>query len=471
MSHESRIKNFISRYKNEVEFLGVKSVTEKTTHLSVRNELSESLSTQIDSGVRIEVMFNQHIGYASTTDSSDEGLFRAFQFAKTQTQHLSSIKAYPFSSAVRPHAQGLYRSQVQKPLDSLSLSQMQEVLKECTRTMNTNPSIFLRAASASIVETDEIKWDSNDSLVSQNFSIVNLDLMARAKDQNDIQTRSHNLCMQIGAEVFLRNLLIPLCDQIAKEVLELIAAPNCPKDIRDLIVSPDQMALQIHETVGHPLEIDRILGDERNYAGWSFVKMEDFGRMNYGSKKMNITFEPDRFSELASYKFDDAGLGSEKQFLIRDGLLVRGLGSLESNERSQSPPVANFRSSSWNRPPIDRMANLNLEPGKTLLKDLVSKVERGIWVSTNRSWSIDDYRRKFQFGCEYGVLIEDGQPKGVVKNPNYHGISVPFWNKLDDTSIESGVYGSFYCGKGEPNQIIRVGHTSPYCLFKNVEIF
>lgn len=471
MSYETRIKSFISRLKYEVEYLGVKSVVEKTTHLAVRNDLAESSSTQIDSGIRIEVMINQHMGYSSTTDTSEDGLYRAFKFAKEQTKHLSAKKIYPFPATIRPKAVGMYKSQIQKPLDTLSISQIQNVLQDCTRTMNVSPLIFYRSASASIVETIETKWDSIGSEWSQIFSIVNLDLMARAQDQNDIQTRSHNLCLQIGAEVFLRNLLFPLCDQIAKEVLELIAAPNCPKTICDLIVSPDQMALQIHETVGHPLEIDRILGDERNYAGWSFVKMQDFGHLQYGTPQMNITFEPDRFSELASYTFDDAGLKGEKEYLIKDGVLVRGLGSLESSERSQALPVANFRSSSWNRPPLDRMANLNLEPGKTLLKDLVAGVERGIWVSTNRSWSIDDYRRKFQFGCEYGVLIEDGQPKGVVKNPNYHGVSVPFWNKLSHTSQESGVYGSFYCGKGEPNQIIRVGHTSPYCLFKNVEIF
>lgn len=471
MSYDTRIKNFISRYKNEVEFLGVKFVIEKTTHLAIRNELSEALSTQLDIGIRIEVLFNQHMGYASTTDTSDEGLLRAFQFAKDQTKHLSGTKAYPFPKTIRAKAQGQYRSQVQKSLDSLSMSEIQTVLKDCTRTMNISPLIFYRSASASIVETQDTKWDSLGSEYKQDFSIVNLDLMARAQDQSDIQTRSHNICLQIGSEVFLRNLLFPLADQTAKEVLELIKAPNCPSDVMDLIVSPDQMALQIHETVGHPLEIDRILGDERNYAGWSFVKMEDFGHLNYGTNKMNITFEPDRFSELASYAFDDAGMKSEKQFLIRNGILLRGLGSLESAERSQSSPVANFRSSSWNRPPIDRMANLNLEPGTTLLKDLVAKVKKGIWVSTNRSWSIDDYRRKFQFGCEYGVLIENGQLTKVVKNPNYHGVSVPFWNKLEETSIESGVFGSFYCGKGEPNQIIRVGHSSPYCLFKNIEIF
>lgn len=471
MSHSNRIKNFIAQYKNEVEFLGIKYVTEKITSLAVRNERSEGVSIQIDSGVRVEVMFNQHIGYASTTDLSDDGLHRAFEFAKNQTKYFSIHKAYPFPHSIRPRSEGTYRSQIQKPLDTLSLIEIQSVLRDCTLRMNESPLIFYRSASASIVETEEIKWDSQGSEWIQNFSIVNLDLAVRAQDQGDIQTRSHNLCSQTGAEIFLRSLLFPLSDQITKEVIELIQAPACPTETRDLLVSPDQMALQIHETVGHPLEIDRILGDERNYAGWSFVRMEDFGHLKFGTPKMNITFEPDRFSELASYKFDDAGLKGEKHYLIKEGLLVRGLGSLESAERSQTLPVANSRSSSWNRPPIDRMANLNLEHGSIALKDMIKNIERGIWVSTNRSWSIDDYRRKFQFGCEYGILIEDGQLKNVVKNPNYHGVSVAFWNKLTEVSNESGVYGSYYCGKGEPNQLIRVGHASPYCLFKDVEIF
>ncbi len=471
MSYENRIKNFIARHRNEVEYLGIKLVTEKTTSMSVRNERSEGISTFIDAGVRIEVLLNQHMGYSATSDISEEGLLRAYQFAKEQTQHLSAYKAYPFSKTIRSHSQGQYRSQIQKPLDSLSLAEIQKVLKDCSQNMNHSPLIFYRGASVSIVETEELKMDSMDSEWVQNFSIVNLDLIVRAQENNDIQTRSHTLSLQIGAEVFLRSLLFPIVDQITREVLELIKAPPCPKETRDVIISPDQMSLQIHETVGHPLEVDRILGDERNYAGWSFVRMEDFGHLNYGTSKMNITFEPDRFSEIASYNFDDLGLKSEKQYLIKEGVLMRGLGSLESSERSSSPPVANSRSSSWNRPPIDRMANLNLERGEKPLKDIIASVERGIWLSTNRSWSIDDYRRKFQFGCEYGVLIEDGQPKGVVKNPNYHGVSVLFWNKLEEVSNESGVFAVYTCGKGEPNQLIRVGHTSPYCLFKDVEIF
>jgi predicted Zn-dependent protease len=233
------------------------------------------------------------------------------------------------------------------------------------------------------------------------------------------------------------------------------------------------MMLQIHESIGHPLELDRILGDERNYAGWSFVKPTDFGALQYGSPLMNVTFDPTVSHEFASYAFDDNGTEAQREYLIQNGILVRGLGGIESQARSQLPGVANARASSWNRPPIDRMANLNLEPGQSSLEEIIGSVERGVLMQTNRSWSIDDFRNKFQFGCEYGKLIENGKITRTVRNPNYRGATVPFWNQLKKVGNAStlGVFGTPNCGKGEPNQMIHVGHASPVCLFENVEVF
>ncbi|NCQ42612.1 MAG: TldD/PmbA family protein, partial [Cyanobacteria bacterium] len=216
-----------------------------------------------------------------------------------------------------------------------------------------------------------------------------------------------------------------------------------------------------------------ILGDERNYAGSSFVKLSDFGNLAYGSSMMNITFDPTVQGELASYGFDDAGLKAEKEYLIKDGILLRGLGSLESQARANVLGVANFRSSSWNRAPIDRMANLNLESGNSSFNDIISSIEHGVYMKSNRSWSIDDYRNKFQFGCEYAVLIENGQLTKTLRNPNYRGVTKHFWHNLihvgDNSTRE--FYGTPYCGKGEPNQSIRVGHASPICAFKNIQVF
>jgi len=243
---------------------------------------------------------------------------------------------------------------------------------------------------------------------------------------------------------------------------------------------PDQMLLQIHESVGHPLEIDRILGDERNFAGGSFIKPEDIGSFQYGSRLMNICYDPTIPYQLATFAADQTGAQAKKTFIIKDGILVCALGSLESAGRLYAgkpvPPdkmVANQRATSWNRPPIDRMANLNLEPGTSSFDQIISSIEKGIIMTSNRSWSIDDYRNKFQFGCEYGQLIENGKITKTVRDPNYRGVSQNFWRNLCAVGDKSTfhVYGTPNCGKGEPNQVISVGHASPVCAFSDVEVF
>lgn len=261
--------------------------------------------------------------------------------------------------------------------------------------------------------------------------------------------------------------------QISTEAIELALADNCPSGVYDLILAPDQMMLQIHESIGHPLELDRILGDERNYAGTSFVTPDMFGKYAYGSKLLNITFDSSKSGELASYAFDDEGTPAKKTYLIRNGILERPLGGVLSQARAELPGVANTRASNWNRPPIDRMANLNLEAGESTLKDMIAGVKKGVYMKSNVSWSIDDSRNKFQFGCEWGQLIENGKLSKVVRNPNYRGISATFWRNLTKVGNEStvGIYGTANCGKGEPNQAVRVGHASPVCLFSNVDVF
>ena len=274
-------------------------------------------------------------------------------------------------------------------------------------------------------------------------------------------------------EEFDEDLIMARAQRVGEQALELLDADDCPTETTNLVLAPDQMMLQIHESVGHALEVDRILGDERNYAGWSFVREADFGKLQYGSKIMNITFDPTVDNQFACYGYDDGGLKAERDFIIKDGLLVKGLGGKESQLRSGVPGVANFRASSWNRAPIDRMANLNLEPGDSTFDEIIAAVDHGVYMETNRSWSIDDYRNKFQFGCEYGKLIENGKLTKTLKNPNYRAISNPFWNSLKMLGNQDTfeVYGTPYCGKGEPNQAIRVGHASPVCLFENVEVF
>jgi len=188
---------------------------------------------------------------------------------------------------------------------------------------------------------------------------------------------------------------------------------------------------------------------------------------------MTVTFDPTVEEEIASYRVDDTGTPAQRVALIDQGRLVRGLGGLESQQRLQQPGVACARVTSWNRPPIDRMANLNLEPGHSSLQEIIGRVESGIFMHTNRSWSIDDQRYKFQFGCELAYAIEDGEITGMLRNPNYRSVTPQFWHSLTQVGDLSTceTYGSPVCGKGEPNQVISVGHRSPVCAFANIEVF
>src|SRR6266404_4382302 len=290
--------------------------------------------------------------------------------------------------------------------------------------------------------------------------------------------RNNGLCQKGSArQVAERSGFKGAGRQTAEQALQLLTAPNCPTGTFDLLLMPDQMMLQIHESIGHPLELDRILGDERNYAGTSFVTPDMFGSYRYGSELLNVTHDPTRAEEFATFAYDDEGSRAHRQYLIRDGVLIQPLGGALSRQRmaraSWDGCVATARASSWNRPPIDRMSNLNLEAGASTFEQIVSSMDDGMLMQTNASWSIDDSRNKFQFGCEWGQRIRGGRLAEVVRNPNYRGISATFWRSLamvgDASTVQ--VLGSPFCGKGEPNQLIRVGHASPACKFSAVAVF
>ncbi len=453
------------------DWAGLRHSSENTIQRSVRNDRPERNLSALEEGAMCEVLVGGHFGYAATADLSLGGLVRAFDRAIATTRATSAHKVHAFDVRQRPKANGSYCSARERDLDATSLVEVTDCLLAASQAMKLSDVLVNRSASAMMVQTQINFFSSNGSDVRQNFDMVDITLSATAAEGLESQTRSWSHTGQFGGEAFDRSRLVEWAGEIARQALALLHADNCPSARMDLILMPDQMMLQIHESIGHPLELDRILGDERNYAGWSFVKQQDFGRLQYGSALMNVSFDPTQTHELASYAFDDAGHHASKELLIANGVLVRGLGSLESQARSGLPGVANFRSSSWNRAPIDRMANINLESGSASLDELIGQVEQGVLMSTNRSWSIDDYRNKFQFGCEHGQLIENGRLGKIVRNPNYRDITVDFWNRLAGVGRDASAHGTVFCGKGEPSQVIRVGHSSPPCLFRDVEVF
>ena len=460
----------------QAEWIGLRRVTNYLTGFSaIDGKFNEAVGGS-DEGVMLEVLYKGTFSYAATADLTSEGIKRAAKRALAAAQAAQPYGIYQFDQTVRPAAQVRYATK-RETLSGIPAAETVELLCSICDTAKVSSQIIQTSASCEtgIIETEIVSTNGADIRQTVRFGGISMNAVARKGDI--IQQRSANghaaLTYQGGRELFNAAVLLEKARKAGSEAIELLTAEPCPTGKRTLVLMPDQMMLQIHESVGHALEIDRILGDERNFAGGSFITMEDIGSFRYGSPLMNVAFDPTIAQELASYGADDIGNTAVKEYLIKDGILVRALGSLESQKRSGQRGVANQRACSWNRPPIDRMANLNLEAGTSSFDAIIASIENGVLMFSNRSWSIDDYRNKFQFGCEYGKLIENGKLTKTVRDPNYRGISRYFWNSLcavgDESTFE--VFGTPNCGKGEPNQVIRVGHASPVCAFSDVEVF
>jgi predicted Zn-dependent protease len=459
------------------DWIGLRAVKETATYRNVRDGDPQNNGKSLDQGIMVEVLVNGQIGYGATNSLHPASIERAAQTAYQQAIAASKWAVYAHSVGIRPKVVGEYVSPIVKPLDALTPGEINDVLIRLCKQLKVSDQIVETSASAITNETESWFVSSNGSEVYQKFLMLETQYGATAQDGSIVQERSNNGYLahsyQGGWELFLSPTLWEQAQRTGEQAVELLTAAECPTTTTSLVLAPDQMMLQIHESIGHPLELDRILGDERNYAGGSFVKPADFGQLSYGSKLMNVTFNPTVAGEFASYSFDDIGAPATREFMIKEGVLLRGLGSLESQARLGVPGVACARASSWNRPPIDRMANINLEPGTDSFEDLIRDIEYGVYMEANKSWSIDDQRYKFQFGCEYGKLIENGQLTKTLRNPNYRATTPEFWHSLVRVGNNDTwqMYGTPNCGKGEPNQAIRVGHGSPACVFDQVEVF
>ena len=452
-------------------FWAIRFHDEKRETLAMRQDTLEPPRASHDRGAMVTAVVDGGYGYCATSDLSTAGLQAALDRATEWAQATKGRSVVRFD----PSKMAAPRGEYQSPGGAAAVgpSEIHDLLAQECKRAKLDDRVVERFAALELIEEERTYLTNTGGELRQRFRFTVPHMRVAANEGTDTQSRSLDYAQQGGFENLERSGFVGSGARLADEALQLLKAPNCPAGRMDLLLMPDQMMLQVHESIGHPLELDRILGDERNYAGTSFVTPEMFGSYRYGSALLNVTYDPTRREEIASFGYDDDGTPAEKVWLIRDGILVAPLGGRLSQQRAGIAGTANSRASGWNRPPIDRMANLNVEPGTSALDEMVAAVRRGVLMRTNVSWSIDDSRNKFQFGCEWGERIEDGRRVGVVKNPNYRGVSATFWRSLravgDKSTFE--VHGTQYCGKGEPNQAVSCGHAAPACLFAGVEIF
>ena len=460
----------------DVDCCSLRYQSESGESVAVRANVLQPVSDHTDAGAMITVAHGGGLGYAATSDLTTSGLAEAARRAKSWAERSAGKSVADFSALPHSEARGTYETPVARPWNSVGLAERIELVREQCARLKSDDRIVDWFAGLGFTDGESLYVNTRGARIHQRFHYVIPVMSVTANEGAEVQTRTlggYGNGRQGGLEILDQIGFTTEAPRLAEEALQLLSAPDCPTGVMDVLLMPDQMILQIHESIGHPLELDRILGDERNYAGTSFVTLDMFGSYRYGSDLLNICFDPTVTSQLASYGFDDEGTPATKDYIIKDGMLLKPLGGATSQGRAGIGGVANARACGWDRPPIDRMANLNLEPGNATLEQMIGAVENGVLMATNCSWSIDDSRNKFQFGCEYGRRIENGQLTSLVRKSNYRGVSATFWRSLkmvgEPSTLE--VMGTPNCGKGEPNQMVRVGHATPACLFENVEVF
>jgi len=323
---------------------------------------------------------------------------------------------------------------------------------------------------------DTTKWfvSSEGHRIDQRIRECGAGISATAIGEHETQRRSYpSYRGQYGTrgwELVSELDLLAHAGRIAEEARALLTAPECPATETTLILGGEQLALQIHESVGHAIELDRILGWEAGYAGTSWLDLSRLGSLRYGSELMNITIDPTIPGALGSFGYDDEGTPATRRDAVREGRWVGVLAGRDSAAVAGLDYAGSVRADGWARLPMVRMTNVGLEPGPHTLEEIIAATDDGVYMDCNRSWSIDDRRLNFQFGCEIAWEIKNGRRGRMLRNPTYTGISPVFWNSMDMLSSEIVAWGTPNCGKGQPGQIGHTGHPAAPARFRNVRI-
>jgi len=315
-------------------------------------------------------------------------------------------------------------------------------------------------------------------VINQEIYITGAGIEADALGEAGFQRRSYPASFggdhaTRGWEFIEEMKLLEHAPKVAEEAAMLVDAPEIEPGEYDVIISGNQLALQIHESCGHPSELDRVMGSELSFAGGSFLTLDKLGKLKYGSEHVNITADATIIGGLGSFGFDDEGVKAQKSYIVRNGLFVGYLMDRQTAAELGLRSNGAARADSWSHPPIIRMTNINLLPGNYTLEELIAGIDYGFLLDTNKSWSIDDLRLNFQFATEIAYEIKGGKLTGkIFKNPVYHDITPNFWNKCDGIANESywHVWGVPNCGKGQPMQVMHVGHGTSPSRFRKVKV-
>jgi len=442
-------------------------VFSRSQTVATKNGNVEGVSDVESEGIGVRVLVGGAWGFAGDRRLTEEGArdaaLRACAFARAAGRGSRTL------APLEPQT-GTFATAVEIDPFSISLDAKIDFCLEAERAL-VQPEVKVAEAFVRAQRERRVLVSSEGVDVEQELVECGGGIDATAVGDGITQMRSFpsahgGISGQGGWEFVLALDLAREAPRVGEQAVALLRAPECPAGITDVVLDAEQVTMQLHESVGHPTELDRVLGFEAAYAGTSFLQPADCGSLRYGSERMNVTADPTTPGGLGTLGFDDEGVPAQPVPIVREGLLVGWLGSREIGF------PGSMRADGWSRMPLVRMTNLHLEPGEGSLDELIAGVESGLYLETNKSWSIDDKRLNFQFGTQVAWEIAGGKLGRMFRDATYTGITPQFWGSLDAVAgrDEWSLHGLTNCGKGQPGQTAVVGHGAAPCRFRNVEV-
>jgi TldD protein len=453
-------------------------VLRKSQRISCLNENIEGLSQDEDGGVGVRALIGSSWGFFATQDLNNAAARAAGAQAADIARASAQVAGPRLDLADVAVTQTHWETPHTEDPWSVPLSEKADLVVDLTKTMGQVKGVTLARVTLTFWDTNKWFVSSQGHRISQHIVESGGGMGATAVGEHETQVRSYPQSFgqyETGGYEVVRRFDMPAhATRIGEEAVALLTAPECPSITTDLILESSQLALQIHESVGHAIELDRILGWEAAYAGTSFLELPKLGSMRYGSELMNITADATLPGSLGSFGYDDEGTPAQCVDIVREGTWVGVLSGRDSAAVAGLPPGGMVRGDGYNRMPMVRMTNVGLLPGPdgVSLDQIIADTDDGILMATNRSWSIDDKRLNFQFGCQIGWEIKNGKRGRMVRNPTYTGITPQFWGSMDRVAgaDEWVFWGTPNCGKGQPGQVGHTGHPAAPARFRGVRV-
>jgi TldD protein len=474
---KDKIKEVIDYLKSKTDYADVRQQRRSREDIRVKNENVETLSRNDDQGFGIRVIKEGAWGFASSSILTQDEMKRVADAAIQIARASALTKREDVRLTPTEICQDTYKSSYDIDPFTVPMDKKIGLLLDACDILRKNHKVKVAEGSMEFFKTDKIFASTEGAFIEQSIVESGAGIVATAVEGSEAQKRSYPNShggdfASRGYELVEEMQLKENAERVREEAVALLSAPPLPEMETTIIIAGNQMALQVHESCGHPTELDRVLGTEISLAGGSFMTVDKLNQLKYGSDKVSIVADATCAGGLGSFGYDDEGVKAQRAYLVKDGLFVGYQTSRETAAILKQQSNGTMRADGWNRIPLIRMTNINLEPGEWELEDLIRDTKQGVFLDTNKVWSIDDKRLNFQFGVEAAWEIKGGKLGRMFKNATYTGITPQFWNSCDAVCNKNHwrIWGVPNCGKGEPMQTMHVAHGTSPTRFRNIKV-